>query len=246
MAKQKIGIIIQARMASTRFLGKNLMLLNEKDTVLEILIKRLKLCKLNDEIIIATTPDEKNLLILKVAKKNYILYFVRDEENVLERFFEAAKKYNLDIIVRITSDCPFVDPKLLDEMINFFINNNYDYIMNLDEVSNFPEGFDVEIFSFEILKKIFNLVKTDYEREHVTIFIRNHPEMFSIFHYNKENLKFFKDLRLTLDFREDLEILREVYHLLKKKGKGIDFSLQDVLDIIDEHPEIMDINKHLK
>ncbi|MEE9379266.1 MAG: glycosyltransferase family protein [Candidatus Lokiarchaeia archaeon] len=241
-----MGIIVQARMGSTRLAGKTLMKLNENEKVLELLIKRLKLSKSADELIIATTPDEKNSLIIDTAKNYNVLHFVGSEYNVLERFFQAAKKFEIDIIVRITSDCPFVDPKILDSMVDFYKDNNYDYIMNLDEVSNFPAGFDIEIFSFNVLKKVFTLVKNDNEKEHVTKYIQNHPESFSIFPFNDEKIKKFHDLRLTIDYEEDLTMVREVYKRLKEKGKTFNFSLQDVLEIIEEDPIIMNINKHLK
>ena len=244
-AKKKLGIIIQARMGSTRLPGKILMKIDEKYRVLDLLIERLKLSKLVNKIIIATTPDEKNSVIVEVAKTHNILCFIGSEENVLERYYEAAKTFNLDIIVRITSDCPFVDPKILDNMIEFYKKNKYDYIMNLDTVSNFPAGFEIEIFSFNTLKRVFHLSKTNYEKEHVTILIQHYPNYFSIFFYNDNHLKVFKDLRLTIDYEEDLIMIREIYKILKEKGKPIDFTLQDVIEIIEENPALMNINKHL-
>jgi len=243
-AKIKTGIIVQARMGSTRLPGKIFMKIDEKYRVLDLLIERLKISKLVNKIIIATTPDKKNSAIVEVAKNYNILYFIGSEENVLERYYKAAKTFNLDIIVRITSDCPFVDPKILDDMIIFYRNNNYDYIMNLDTVSNYPAGFDIEIFSFKTLEKVFHLSKTYFEKEHVTIIIQRHPDDFSIFHYNDNTLKVFKDLRLTIDYEEDLIMVREVYKRLKEKGKLIDFTIEDVIEIVEENPELMNINKH--
>lgn len=241
----KVGIIIQARMGSTRFPGKVLKKIDDKNTVLELLLKRMKLCKSIDEIIIATTPDEKNSLIIDLAKKHDVSYFIGSETNVLERFYEAAKHFNLDIIVRITADCPFVDPKILDNMINFYVNNKYEYVMNLDWNSNFPPGFDTEIFSFKVLEKIFNLAKNSDEKEHVTLFIKKHPYMFLIFSYNLKNLKKYKDLRLTIDEKEDLSMCREIFKKLKENGKFLNFSIFDILEIIENNPEIVKINKHL-
>ena len=147
MKGPKVGVIVQARMGSTRLPGKVLKKLYKNDRVLDVLIKRLKLSKRLNEIIIATTTDIKDKVIIEVASEHNVSSFVGDEENVLLRYYEASKKYNLDIIIRVTSDCPFIDPKVLDEMIEFYKNQNYDYIRNVDETTNFSRGFEIEIFN---------------------------------------------------------------------------------------------------
>ncbi len=242
----KIGVIIQARMGSTRLPGKILMKLDETDTVLDIQIKRLKYSKLTDEIILATTVDNKNDILKGYALKHDIMFFRGSEENVLERYYFAAKENNIDIIVRITSDCPFVDPAVLDEMLDFYIKNNYDYVSNLSGETNFSRGFECEIFSFHVLEKVFKLAKTIPEKEHVTYFIYTHREMFTIFYYNLANLKNYDDLRLTIDEEDDFEICREIYKRLMKKNKKINFSVYDIYEIIEENPELMNLNKHVK
>lgn len=242
----KVGIIIQARMGSTRLPGKVLKKIDDKKTVLELLIKRMKLCKSVDEIIIATTPDEKNSLIIDLAKKQDISDFIGSETNVLERFYEAAKHFNLDIIVRITSDCPFTDPKIIDDMIHFYLSSNYDYIRNVDGKTNFPIGVDVEIFSFKILEKIYQLAESEEEKEHVTKYILNHPEQYSIVSYNDRSIKLIYNLRLTVDYEEDLLVCRKVFKKLRENNKSIDFSIYDIINIVENNPEIMDLNKHIK
>ncbi|MFX1277579.1 MAG: cytidylyltransferase domain-containing protein, partial [Promethearchaeota archaeon] len=197
MIDKKVGVIVQARMGSTRLPDKVLKLLYEDNTVLDILIKRLKLSKNVDEIIIATTPDNRNHTIINVAKENGVSSFIGDEENVLLRYYSAAKKFNLDIVIRITSDCPFIDPIILDDMISFYLAHNYDYIRNVDESTNFSRGFEIEIFSFKVLEQVFSYAITKPEKEHVTYYIYTHPELFSIFSYDLENLKKFDNLRLT-------------------------------------------------
>lgn len=246
MKNPKIGIIVQARMGSTRLPGKVMKLLDNEDTVLDVLIKRLKLSKLVDEIIIATTSDKTNSAIIGLAQKYEVSYFIGSEENVLERYFEAAKKFKIDLVIRITSDCPFVDPKIVDDMINFYLHNDYDYIKNIHEISNFPRGFDVEIFSLDVLENVYSLAKNKPEKEHVTYYIYTHPDDFNIFYYNIENLKKFDKLRLTIDEEEDLILCREVFKKLKEKGKSLDFSLYDILGIIENNPELMNINKQIK
>ena len=246
MMVTKVGAIVQARMSSTRLPGKVLKNLSEKNSVLGVLIKRLKISKELDNIIVATTPDEKNKAIIEEAKKYNVDWYIGDEKNVLKRYYDAAKKYKLNIIIRITSDCPFIDPKILDDMIKFYNLNNYDYIRNVDETTNFSRGFEIEIFNIEVLKEIFSLAKFKAEKEHVTYYIYTHPEKFTLYSYNIENLKKFENLRLTIDEEDDLLICREVYKKLIEKGKNYDFSIYDIIELIEKNPSLMDINKHVQ
>lgn len=246
MKFHKVGIIIQARMGSTRFPGKILKTLNGDEKVLDLLLKRMKICKKVDKIIVATTTNKKDSFIIDIAKTHDVSYFIGSEENVLERYYKCAKKYKLDLVIRLTSDCPFVDPKIVDDMIEFYTNNNYDYIKNIHETTNFPRGFDVEIFRFSVLKRIYSLAKDRAEREHVTYYIHTHPEEFKIFYYDIENLKKFGELRLTIDEKEDLILCREIYKKLEENGKSLDFSIYDILDIIESNTELININKHIR
>ena len=239
--KKKIGAVIQARMGSTRLPGKILLELDENEKVLDLLIKRLKLSKLIDEIIIATTPDKKNSLIIDLAKNSNVSFFIGSEENVLERYYEASKKFKLDIIVRLTSDNPFVDPKILDEIIYFYQINNYDYINSI----GLPIGLNIEIFNFMVLEKVYKLAETKPEKEHVTYYIYTHPNIFSIYHYKLKNLKKIKNLRLTIDEKADLIMCREVYKKLKENGKSINFSVHDIMKIIEKNPDLLNINKNV-
>lgn len=245
MKNQKIGVIVQARMGSTRLPGKVLKLLDKENTVLDVLLKRLKLSKLVNEIIIATTPDKKNSSIIDIAEFHNVLYFIGSEDDVLSRYYYAAKKFNLDLIIRITSDCPFVDPKILDEMLKFYINNIFDYIKNFDEKTHYTRGFEIEILSIIVLEKVFSWAKTPLEREHVTYFIYTHPELFKVHTYKPNDLKKIEGLRLTIDKEDDLIICKEVYKKLKEKGKSYKFTLTDIYKIIEENPELLKINKHI-
>ncbi len=246
MKYKKIGIVIQARMGSTRLPSKIIKKLYENENILSLLIKRMKLSKLVDIIIIATTPSEINQPIIILAKELGVSSFIGSENNVLKRYYEAAKEYKLDLIIRITSDCPFVDPFILDEMIKFYENHDYDYIKNIDETTSFPRGFDIEIFTFKVLEKIFSIAKTKPEKEHVTSGIYSHPEIFSIYNYNVPSLKKFENLRLTIDEKEDLVLCKKIYKILVSKGKSIDFSIFDIFDIIRNQPELININKHVQ
>ncbi|MFX1383443.1 MAG: cytidylyltransferase domain-containing protein [Promethearchaeota archaeon] len=245
MSLKKVGIIVQARMGSTRLPGKTLKKINNNETVLGLLIKRLKLSKETHLIIIATSSNEKNKQIIELAKFYNVSSFIGSEENVLERYYQAAKKFSLDIIIRITSDCPFVDPEIIDEMVKYYMNNNFDYIANTYPLLNIPAGFDVEIFSFEILENLITIATTSEEKEHVTYYIKSNPELFSCGSYNIKDLKRFDDLWLAIDYYEDLIFCREVYKEIRERGKGFDFSIYDIIELIEENPGLMEINKDL-
>ncbi len=234
-------------MGSKRLPGKVLKKLSNDNTILDVLIKRLKLSKFVDEIIICTTRRKENKGIIKIAKNNNVPYFIGSENNVLKRYYKCAKQFNLDTIIRITSDCPFVDPFMLDEMLQFYRENCYDFIYNVvEELTNIPIGFDIEIFSFLIIEKVFRLARSKKDKEHVTSFINFHPDLFSIHYYNISGLKKIEGLRLTIDEPEDLEMCRKLYKKLVEKNKPIDFSIYDILEAVEENPEIVNINKHIK
>ena len=246
MIKQKVGAIIQARMGSTRFPGKVAKKIYRNETILDLLLNRIKLSNKINEIIIATSNDEKNAFIIELAKAHNVLFFIGSEWNVLKRYYQAALKFEIEIIIRITSDCPFLDPYIMDEMLDFFCLNNYDYIRNVDGKTPYPIGFDIEIFSFKSLEKILKLAKTDYEKEHISPLFYKYPEIFSIFTYNETDVKVIDDLRLCVDYKEDLILLKEIYKKLKEKHKDIDFRFSDIIEIIEKDPKMMDINKKYK
>jgi spore coat polysaccharide biosynthesis protein SpsF len=151
----KIGAIIQARMGSTRLPGKVMLKIKDK-TVLGHVVERVKQSKLINEIIIATTINESDDIIVKESLNLGLKVFRGDENDVLSRYYFAAKENAIDLIVRITSDCPLIDSKIVDEVISYYISNNYDIVTNAGNDFNertYPRGLDVEIFSFDVLEK---------------------------------------------------------------------------------------------
>ena len=161
----KIGIIIQARMGSSRLPGKVLKNLDNNTTVLGLQIQRLKISKKAHIIIIALPQNEENFPIIALAKFYEVLYYQGSEDDVLERYYLTAKKFDIDIIIRITSDCSFVDPYILDEMVDFYVDNKFEYVVNtISPTSNIPVGFDVEIFSFSTLEYLYEIAKNQRRR----------------------------------------------------------------------------------
>ena len=158
---KKIGIIVQARMASTRLPNKVMLKLAEK-AVLWHVIQRCKKAEA-DEVIIATSINKENDIIEEFCVKNNFEFFRGSEEDVLDRYYQTAKKFKLDIIIRVTSDCPLIDPAIINNLIKKFKQGNFDYMSNIAQRS-FPRGLDVEIFSFDTLEKAYNLAKEKFQR----------------------------------------------------------------------------------
>tara|TARA_B100001063_G_C16668790_1_gene505153 strand:- start:390 stop:1079 length:690 start_codon:yes stop_codon:yes gene_type:complete len=202
--EKKISIIIQARLSSKRFPGKVLHKIGNK-TIIEILIDRLNYVRGFDDIIFVIPNNKKNYKLYKYLKNiKKIKIFRGSENNVLSRYFNAAKKFNSDIIVRITADCPLIDPLMLTKIINYFKKNRYDYISNVRPRS-FPDGLDIEVFNFKTLKYAFVKSKTKIDKEHVTKFMIRSKK---ISKYNFKNKINFSKIRWTIDFKEDLLFIR--------------------------------------
>lgn len=235
---KKVVAIIQARMGSTRLPGKVMKDLCGK-TVLAHDIERVRQSKYIDEIVIATTKFKEDDIILREALENGAKVYRGSEDDVLRRYYEAAKENKADVIVRITSDCPLIDPFIVDEVLN----SNYDLVTNAGvypENRTYPRGLDVEVFSFDILKKSFQEAKEMYQREHVTPFIYENSK--NIYYY-KNNIDYSK-YRWTLDTEEDYKLIEIIYKNLYK-GKH-DFYVEDISKLFDDMPELFEINKNVQ
>lgn len=239
----KTGIIVQTRMGSSRLPGKVMKKIQGK-SVIEHVVERLKQCKEIDDIIIATTVQVQDDIISKQADCLNVKCFRGSEEDVLERYYLAAKENQLDVIVRVTSDCPLIDPIVLDKIVDFFKNNQqYHIISNASsDLSNrtFPRGLDVEVFSFNTLEKAYQNAAEAYQREHVTPYIYENS---TSTYYYKNDIDY-SMYRWTLDTKEDLELIEQVYQRLYK-GKH-DFYLQEIVNIFNQWPELKKINQHVE
>lgn len=236
---KKVVAIIQARMGSTRLPGKVMKDLCGK-TVLAHDIERVRQSKYIDEIVIATTKFKEDDIILKEVSKNGAKVYRGSEDDVLRRYYEAAKENKADVIVRITSDCPLIDPFIVDEVIKVYLNSNYDLVTNAGvypENRTYPRGLDVEVFSFDILKKAFQEAIEMYQREHVTPFIYENSK--NIYYY-KNNIDYSK-YRWTLDTEEDYKLISAVYDRLYE-NYGSKFGFKEILELIKTDPELIKIN----
>lgn len=234
---EKVILITQARVGSSRLPGKILKMVDGK-SLLEIHIDRLKKCKNISELIIATTKKEEDNCIIKLSKELNVCSFRGSELDVLDRFYKCAKSANAEWIVRVTSDCPLIDPKLVDSIINYSITNNVDYCSNT-LIENFPDGQDVEVFKFDALKDAWENAILNSEREHVTPFIRNNSDFmnngkFKAINYNCEGN--YSNFRMTVDELNDfilIKILIENLGVKKSWKEYVDYIISEDLKTIN-------------
>ncbi|MEW6195424.1 MAG: glycosyltransferase family protein [Bacteroidota bacterium] len=239
-----INAIVQARFGSTRLPGKIFKDLSGKPVLWHV-VNRLSYSKLCNKIIVATTTEPEDDQTENFCVANNIPYYRGSSDNVLSRYYETAKVFGAEIVIRITSDCPLIDPVILDKMIDDFLASNrtekLDYLSN-SIVRTFPRGLDVEIFSFETLNKTYMQAVLPYELEHVTPYIYQHPELFKL-----KNFAHDKELsahRWTVDTPEDYELIKNIYDKLYVPGKI--FLLDDILKLFDKNPGLIKINQSIK
>jgi spore coat polysaccharide biosynthesis protein SpsF len=239
---KRVTAIVQARMGSSRLPGKVLEKIGEIPAI-SFLLERLNRSSYVDDVVVATSLHEKDNVLVDYLQKEGITVYRGSEHDVLDRFYRASLLYPSDAYLRLTGDCPLLDPEIVDKLIVLFRKENVSYASNVDPAS-YPDGVDVEIFSKRALEEAWFEAKAPSEREHVTPFIRNHPERFP--KANLSNNEDLSHLRWTLDTEEDLRFLRELYALCADYGKNLlHLSMQEILAMIEKKPEIQGINQHL-
>ena len=236
--KQNTILITQARMGSTRLPGKVLQTVCGKE-LLRIHLDRLRNCKKISDIIVATTTSSKDDIILQYAEKWNYKVFRGSEDDVLDRYYQAVKNQKPDWVVRVTSDCPLLDPILVDKVIEFAQNNRVDYCSNT-LIEQFPDGQDVEVFTFASMERAWKESVKLSEREHVTPYIKNNSNFFGKDSFHVINYPApadYSDIRMTVDEDRDLKLLE----LLTSK-LGFEKSWIEYTDYIIDH-RLFDINK---
>ena len=235
----KITAIVQARMGSTRLPGKVLQDLGG-ETTLGRVVRRLRRSEMIEEVVIATTFSPDDQAIVLEARRLGIPAFIGDELDVLDRYYQAARAFPTDAVVRITSDCPLIDPHVTDLTIRAFLAERPDYASNALE-RTFPRGLDTEVMTASALGRAWRQAKQPYEREHVTPFIYEHPEIFKVLPVT--NQVDYSSHRWTLDTPEDLEFIRTVYSRFNNRD---DFSWRDLLDLLAREPALVYLNGHVE
>lgn len=239
----KIVSTIEARMTSSRLPGKVMMKAAEKP-MLEHLVNRLKTVKSIDEIIIATTKNESDDIIQKLADSLSVQCFRGSEEDVLNRVLGAANHIKGDIIVEITGDCPIIDTGIIEQTIQVYLNNEVDYVSN-NNVKSYPDGMDVQVFSSKVLERSSKMTNDLLDLEHVTLHIRNNPNLFSRINLISPPELFYPELGLTLDEAEDYLLLKNIIeHFVKEENPY--FSCLEVIKYLNKNSELLSINNHIK
>ncbi|MFX0195113.1 MAG: cytidylyltransferase domain-containing protein [Candidatus Hodarchaeota archaeon] len=229
-----IAAIIQARMGSMRLPGKVLLDISGQPMLWHV-VNRVRRVKRVDKVFVATSDEVSDDPIVAFCEEEGISCFRGSSDNVLDRYYQAAKWLDADVIVRITADCPLIDPEVLNDVVEHYMEGDFDYVSNIDPPT-FPDGLDIEVFSCQTLQWAWREAKLQSEREHVTPYIRRRPQLFRIGNVTyKEDLS---KMRWTVDEPADLEFVRAVYEYLG----SMSFGLADVLNVLKNHPELMEIN----
>jgi spore coat polysaccharide biosynthesis protein SpsF len=234
--------IIQSRMGSTRLPGKVLLDL-AGEPMLTRIVNRVQRAETVNSIVIATTPSQADESILHLCTLKNWHCFRGSENDVLDRYYQAAKKHHADVIVRITADCPLIEPTVIDQVVQSFLEcqPEVDYASNILSPRTFPRGLDTEVFSFAALEKTWQQAMGDPGwREHVTSYIYSHPDQFHLRRFTSQ--VDYSHLRWTVDTPEDLAFVRNVYEYFRND----EFSWRDVLSLLELHPEWLEINRHIE
>jgi len=239
-----IYAIIQARIGSTRLPGKVLKRHRNK-TMLEVLVSRLSHSKLVETIIVATSDLAQDDPISNLCKENGWLLFRGSETDCLDRYYQSAQAFGAqsgDTIVRITGDCPLIDPELVDKVVGHFFERNVDYAANNTppEARRFPDGSDVEVFTFDALARAWKEAESAHDREHVTFYLWKNNNNFKISQYSQipDESKF----RITLDYSEDYEVITFILDELDRTEKF--GSVSEIVNILEQYPSVAMLNSH--
>ena len=234
-----ITAIVQVRMGSTRLPGKAMKNILRKP-MLWHMINRLGKSKLIEKIVIATTTNERDKVIIEFAEKQHLESYAGSEHDVLDRYYQAAKKCGAETIVRATSDCPLIDPEIVDKIVGYYLDNKdkLDYVHN---GLSYPDGIvETEVFSFTVLEKTWREARLASEREHVSPYIYKNPQIFRV-----ATMEYEEDLshmRLCVDDEKDFQVVTEIFKNLYRKGRI--FYLKDILNFLSKRPELLELNKH--
>ena len=240
---QNIDIILQCRLNSSRLPNKAIKIIVNKKMI-EHQIERLKRCKNINNIILCTSTNIENNILINIANEMDIKYFRGSEDNVLERFYQCAKKYKSKNIIRCTGDCPLIDPSLIDLLCENFVKKKINHLnfrnKDITRNNNFPDGFDAEIFTFEVLEEAYKNDNSDFGKEHVTPYIvkkygKNYCQIPNVEKYNLDNFHY------SVDTEEDLKKIEEIYNELYPKNDK--FSLYDILNYLNYGHSNLNNNK---
>jgi spore coat polysaccharide biosynthesis protein SpsF len=236
-----IGAIVQARMNSTRLPGKVLLNINGRP-MLSYLIERVASARCVDQIVVATSTESHDDMISAFCERERILCYQGSLDDVLDRYYQAARELGCDVVVRLTADCPLIDPIVIDTVVGVFKSGQFDFVANtVPPVGTYPDGMDVEVFSFEALERAWKEASKPSDREHVTFYFWKNPELFSTTRHDLD--VDLGEYRLTVDYPEDLEVIRSLFRDLYPQDPL--FTMKEIIAYLRAHPEIMARNAHI-
>ncbi len=238
----KAVAIIEARMKSSRLPGKNLRKILGHP-MLELLVERLKLCDMLDGIVVATTIDSSDDEIEELCARLGVGCYRGSMEDVLDRVLNAARAAKADLIVEITGDCPLSDPGIVDHVIRVFLENNYDYVSNVLQLT-YPLGIAVQVFPTRVLAEVASLTRDPADREHVSLYIYEHPERYVLHNVESGLPEKYRDYRLTVDTAEDFALITAIFEALYPANPA--FGLSDALAYLDANPSLRELNRNVK
>jgi len=230
-------------MGSSRLPGKILLPVLDKQ-LLKLTIERINQSKFVEEVILLIPDSSTDDILESFAIDEKIKFFRGNEKNCLDRHYQAAKYFDIDVFAKTTSDCCLIDSRVIDEVIELYFSNssNCDYVSNICPPT-FPDGLDIEVFNFPTLEKTWELAKSDFDKEHTTTFIRNNPNLFKIINHEHSKSNLFKKHRWCLDFKDDYLFIKTIFEKLYQNNNN--FSMQNILELLDNNQEINMINSHL-
>jgi len=237
----RVVAIIEARMKSTRLPGKNLRQILGKP-MLERLIERLRWAKTVDDIVVATTDDPSDDAIEALASRLGVACFRGSTDDVLDRVLRAARSADADVIVEITGDCPLMDPAIVDKVVGVYHANKFDYVSNTIRLT-YPDGMDVQVFSTQVLAEVDHLTRDPTDREHVSLYIYEHPEKFVLHNADSDLPEKYWHYRLTVDTADDFALITAIFNALYPGNPR--FGLDDILVLLEKEPALLELNRHI-
>ncbi len=238
----KTQAIVEARMTSTRLPGKVMLPICGKPE-LELLVLRLKQSRLLDGVVIATTQNASDDVLVDLANRLGVACFRGSEHDVLDRVLKAAQSTGTDVIVEVTGDCPLVDPELLDELLQIYRRGGCDYVSN-NQQHTYPLGLDLQVFSTATLADVARRTDDPVDHEHVSLYIYEHPELYRLCNKVSGLPKWCADLRLTLDTQEDYLLIKNIFEALFPDDP--EFRTADILTVLERNPDWQSLNRHIQ
>lgn len=233
---------IEARMTSSRLPGKILMESCGK-SMLELMIERVKKSRLLDDVVLATTVNVDDDPVVQMCERIGCHYFRGSEDDVLLRVLEAAKSQGADVIVELTGDCPCIDWRHIDQLLEVYMRGRYDFVANNTERS-YPDGFDIRIFSVKVLEELNEKTKDPWDHEHVSIYFPRHPEQYKCYNQIAEGEEYRPELEITLDEMGDYKLINSIFTALYPEKD--DFTCRDVIRYLDAHKELLKYTEKIK